>query len=188
MIHRNRSTTKLWRLWPWPITPAKHQVNLLALLLLQEQGDYLASTPETRSQCTHKTSSLRSLAKLYTHIVATRRTDDKPTVSLRTDDNGTPATWTLISFQRVIDRQDRTLQSRRTLQLYWNHRRYTLHRNLSHYYRTRTHRTTAMTCLVGYTPLRLRPAGHNDETPRKTPRRRRLRIADLQTPSHRAPP
>ena len=40
--HRNGSTTKLWRLWPWLLQPAVHQVNLL-LLLLQEQGD-LAST------------------------------------------------------------------------------------------------------------------------------------------------
>jgi len=38
-------------------------------------------------------------------------TGEGPTTSLQsasTDDNGTPATWTLISFQRVIDRQDRT--------------------------------------------------------------------------------
>jgi len=33
----------------------------------------------------------------YTYyIVATERNDDKPTVSLCTDDNGTPAIWTLI--------------------------------------------------------------------------------------------
>jgi len=44
----------------------------------------------------------------YNYIVATGRTDDKPTVSLRTDDNGTPATWTLVLFQQAIDRQDRT--------------------------------------------------------------------------------
>ena len=38
------------------------------------------------------------------------RKDDKPTVSLRTeDDNGTPATWTFgLVFQQAIDRQDRT--------------------------------------------------------------------------------
>jgi len=28
-----------------------------------------------------------------------------------TDDNGTPATWTLVLFQQAIDRQDRTLQT-----------------------------------------------------------------------------
>ena len=69
------------------------------------------------------------------------------------DNNGTPATWTLISFQRVIDRQDRTLQSRRTLQLYWN---YTGDITTAWYtgilHRTRTHRTS-MTCLVGTPPL-----------------------------------
>ena len=47
----------------------------------------------------------------YNYIVATGRTDDKPTVSLCTDDNGTPATWTLVLFQQAIDRQDRTLQT-----------------------------------------------------------------------------
>jgi len=34
-----------------------------------------------------------------------------PTTSLQstsTDDNGTPATWTLVLFQQAIDRQDRT--------------------------------------------------------------------------------
>ena len=28
--------------------------------------------------------------------------------SLLTDDNGTPATWTMVLFQQAIDRQDRT--------------------------------------------------------------------------------
>jgi len=89
----------------------------------------------------------------YNYIVATGRTDDKPTVSLCTDNNGTPVTWTLVLFQQAIDRQDRTLQSRRTLQLYWNHRRYTLNRNPP----TTTGQglVATTTCLVGYTPLRL---------------------------------
>ena len=76
-------------------------------------------------------------------------------------------------FQQAIDRQDRTLQSRRTLQLYWNHWRYSLyHRNTP---------TTgqgliapAMTCLVGLHSIEAtHPAGHNNETPRTTPRRRK---------------
>jgi len=87
----------------------ENQVNLL-LLLLQEQGD-LASTLETRyhTACERQPSFACKLEKHklcllsiyytiynYNYIVATGRTDDKPTVSLRTDDNGTPATWTLI--------------------------------------------------------------------------------------------
>ena len=99
----------------------QNQVNLL-LLLLQEQGD-LASTPigdeepydmrEIRSLANWKKHNL-CLSIYYTiynynYIVATGRTDDKPTVSLRTDDNGTPATWTFgLVFQQAIDRQDRT--------------------------------------------------------------------------------
>jgi len=41
------------------------------------------------------------------------------------DDNGTPATWTLVLFQQVIDRQDRTRAEGR-FSFYWNHWRYTL--------------------------------------------------------------
>jgi len=100
-----------------------------------------------------QTSSLRSLAKLeeaqvvplafpYTHTSSQPKGTTKPTVSLCTDDNGTPVTWTLVLFQQAIDRQDRTLQSRRTLQLYWN---YTGDIMTAWYtgilHRTRTHRS-----------------------------------------------
>ena len=78
----------------------------------------------------------------------------KGTTSLQstTDDNGTPATWTLVLFQQAIDPQDRTQVEGRFN--YWNHWRYNLHRNPP---------TTgqglivpAMTCLVGHQiPLRL---------------------------------
>jgi len=44
----------------------------------------------------------------YTTYTISIRKDDKPTVSLRTDDNGTPATWTLVLFQQATDWQDRT--------------------------------------------------------------------------------
>ena len=116
-----------------------------------------------------------SISYYYNYIVATGRTDNKPTVSLRTDDNGTPATWTFgLVFQQAIDRQDRTLQSRRTPQLYWNHWRYnSLNRNLSHS-RTRTRLMT--TCLVGTPPLRLQLLLHLLQERRDQP-----------TPSHRAP-
>ena len=57
-----------------------------------------------------QTSSLRSLAKLYTHIVATGRTDDKPTVYYRRQWNPCHMDFDLV-FQQVIDRQDRTLQT-----------------------------------------------------------------------------
>ena len=45
----------------------------------------------------------------YTHIYNTSQ--PKGTTSLQSiliDDNGTPATWTLVLFQQAIDRQDRT--------------------------------------------------------------------------------
>ena len=57
------------------------------------------------------------------------------------DDNGTPATWTLVLFQQAIDRQDRTLQSRRTLQLLLEPLEIQpVPQEYSHY-RTRTHRS-----------------------------------------------
>ena len=107
--------------------------------------------------------TLRSLANSNqpkAHLVPfhtpTQRLPERTTsLQSATDDNGTPITWTLVLFQQAIDRQDRTLQSRRTLQLYWNHWSTPWIQEYPHYYyRTRTHRTS-MTCLVGYTPLRL---------------------------------
>ena len=93
----------------------------------------------------------------------------KPTVSLRTDDNGTPATWTLVlsSSKPLTGRTG--LQSRRTLQLYWNHRRYhSLNRNtLPLPDKDSSQQQT--TCLVGHPSIEATPC----RTPsRKTPRRR----------------
>ena len=70
----------------------------------------------------------------------------KPTVSLRTDDNGTPATWTLIlSSSKSLT--GRTGHYRlRDASVYWNHWRHSLHRTLSHYNRTRTRRNDDMPC------------------------------------------
>jgi len=101
-----------------------------------------------------------SISYIHTYIVATGRTDDKPTtVSLRTDDNGTPATWTLVLFQQAIDRQDRTPVEGRFS--YWNYWRYnSLNRNLSHY-RTRTRRKT--TCLVGHPSIEATPAPADEQ-------------------------
>ena len=103
------------------------------------KGDYLAPTVlETRS---HRTTCARHFAhsqkwkkhKLclcfpYTYTTSTRK-DDKPTVCYRQQWNPCHMDFGLV-FQQAIDRQDRTLQSRRTLQLYWNHWRHNLNRNL----------------------------------------------------------
>jgi len=82
------------------------------------------------------------------HTPTQRLPERTTSLQSATDDNGTPITWTLVLFQQAIDRQDRTLQSRRTLQLYWNHWSTPWIQEYPHYYRTRTHRTS-MTCLVG---------------------------------------
>jgi len=57
------------------------------------------------------------------------------------DDNGTPAIWTLVlSSSKSLT--GRTGNYRlRDASVYWNHWRYTLNRTLSHYNRTRTHRS-----------------------------------------------
>ena len=54
---------------------------------------------------------------------------------------------------------------------------------LSPYYRTRTHRTTAMTCLVGYTIEATHPAGTTTsrKESRKTPRRRQTSHRDCDS-------
>ena len=107
------------------------------------RGLPLASTPETRSQCTHKTSSLRSLAKLEEaqvvpfHTIATTSSQPEgPTTSLQPiliDDNGTPATWTFgLVFQQATDRQDRTQQTEgrfSLLELHWRYHDSLVYRN-----------------------------------------------------------
>jgi len=74
------------------------------------------------------------------YTMSTRK--ERRSLQSATDNNGTPVTWTLVLFQQAIDRQDRTLQSRRTLQLYWN---YTGDIMTAWYtgilHRTRTHRS-----------------------------------------------
>ena len=112
---------------------------MLLLLLLQERGDYLASTLETRYRTTRETRSLAnpsqpekhnlclSISYSYTYHIYTT-SQPKGTTSpqpILIDDNGTPATWTLVLFQQVIDRQDRTRAEGR-FSFYWNHWRYTL--------------------------------------------------------------
>jgi len=49
---------------------------------------------------------LLSITYTYNYIVAAYYGMTKPTSA--TDNNGTPATWTLVLFQQAIDRQDRT--------------------------------------------------------------------------------
>ena len=121
----------------------------------------------------------------YYYTMSTRK-ERRSLQPILIDDNGTPATWTFgLVFQQAIDRQDRTLlQSRRTLQLYWNHRRYTLNRNPP----TTTGQglVATTTCLVGYTPLRL-------HTLQDTPTRHHLANRHLAgdrlriEPSHHTP-
>jgi len=105
----NGSTTKPWRLSPWylqPDTPAGNQVNLLAPPLLQERGDYLASTLETRyrTTCKKPSSFARKLTNRKKHTLClstpTSLQPEGTTTSPQsatTDDNGTPATWTIWS-------------------------------------------------------------------------------------------
>ena len=86
LIH-HRSTTKLWRLSPWPITPAVHQVNL-PFSYYRSKGT--ASLPlETRSHRTtcERREFLRSLANwkkkhnlclfLYTSLPHRRNRKDR---------------------------------------------------------------------------------------------------------------
>jgi len=102
-----------------PATPAVHQVNLLLLLLVQEQGD-LASTVGDEELTYDMRETLRSLANwkkhnlclcfpyYYTYTQHRRSRKERRSLQSLTDDNGTPATWTLVLFQQAIDRQDRT--------------------------------------------------------------------------------
>ena len=133
------STTKLWRLWPWLLQPAVHQVNLLALLLPlppQEQGDYLASTMlETRSHYTQDefanslnwrstTCAFPSPTTTTTPIVATERNDVAYSLLLQTTMEPLPhGLWSCSSKPLT----GRTGHYRlRDASVYWNHWRYTL--------------------------------------------------------------
>ena len=62
--HQNRSSHKVWRLWPWLLLQptAVHQVNLL-LLPLQEQGDINLASNRRRGAIRHARDTFRSLAK-----------------------------------------------------------------------------------------------------------------------------
>ena len=145
MVHQNSksSTAKLWRLSPWPNTTAVHQVNLLLLLLLQEQGDYLASTVlETRRpydmrealrslanwKSTSCAFSLSILLQLHPSSQPEGTTNTKPTAYFyRRQWNPCHMDFGLV-FQQATDRQDRTSAEGRFS--YWNHWRYTLNRTL----------------------------------------------------------
>ena len=70
--------------------------------------------PIVRSQTGRSTSCASCLSIFYYYYTYNRRNrkDRRQAYSLLfTDDNGTPATWTLVLFQQAIDRQDRTLQT-----------------------------------------------------------------------------
>ena len=126
-----------------------------------------------------RSTSCASFPYYYTVYYINTTSQPKGTTSLQSiliDNNGSPCHMdNLISFQRVIDRQDRTQVEGRFS--YWN---YTGDITTAWYtgilHRTRTRRKT--TCLVGTTSIE---ATTPCRTPsRKTPRRR-LRI----DPSHR---
>jgi len=183
-------------------TPAVHQVNLLALLLPlpQEQGD-LASTP-TGDEVPHAKDSFARQLKpngrstscaSSPHLLLQPRRNRKEQRSLKSiliDDNGTPATWTFgLVFQQAIDRQDRTLQSRRTLQLYWN---YTGDIITAWYtgilHRTRTRCNDDMPCR--HPPLRLQTLQERRDKPKGpslTPRRKQTSHRLRAFASHRSP-
>jgi len=176
-----KSTTKLWRLPPWylhRLQPAENQVNLL-LLLLQEQGDIiLASTLETRYTTARNT--LRSLANWKStscafafHTTTTTTTSSQP--------EGPTTSLQSLFVQTTMEPLPHGLWSRSSesltgrtglhqtegrfslLETQWKHHYtgdITTAWNTGILHWTRTHRTS-MTCLVGYTPLRLlHPAGH----------------------------
>jgi len=88
-----------------------------------------------------------------------------------TDDNGTPATWTLVLFQQAIDKLKDASTTGTT-----GDTPFTGH---SHYYRTRTRRKT--TCLVGTPSIEATtnpaPAGTTTNHDSQPTPRRRLRIA-----------
>jgi len=131
------------------------------------------------------------LLHLQPHLHRRNRKDRRQaptTVSLRTDDNGTPATWTLVlsSSKPLTGRTG--LQSRRTLQLYWNHRRYhSLNRNtLPLPDKDSSQQQT--TCLVGHPSIEAttHPAGHNTDTSQEIRIAPSLRIAPGHSGLHRS--
>jgi len=96
--------------------------------------------PIVRSQ----TGKAQAVPFAFPSPTPTPRQSERTTSLQSNNDNGTPATWTLVLFQQAIDRQDRTPAEGRFSS--WNHWRHSLHRTLSHYNRTRTRRNDDMPC------------------------------------------
>jgi len=133
-------------------TAVVHQVNLPFSYCNRSKGTLLPlprwkrGTVHQGERLVHsqpgKSTSCASFP--YTHTTS----QPKGTTSLQsiTDDNGTPATWTLIlSSSKSLT--GRTGHYRlRDASVYWNHWRHSLHRTLSHYNRTRTRRNDDMPC------------------------------------------
>ena len=100
-----KSTTKLWRLCPWPLhrpytkltcpSPTTGERGLPRFHWRQGTVHHMRETHRSFARTLEKHKLCLSIS-YYNYIVITGRTDDKPTVSLCTDDNGTPAIWTLI--------------------------------------------------------------------------------------------
>jgi len=132
------STTKFWRLSPWHLhrlQPAGNQVNFLLSAPTTRARGRPRSHFHRRRGTVHSERRVRFVRspnwKKHKLCLSTNyHMKGRQAYSLLTTMEA-PATWTLgLVFQQAIDRQDRTLQSRRTLQLYWNQWRYTLHRTL----------------------------------------------------------
>ena len=125
--HQNRSSHKALETFPMATTPAVHQVNLpLSYYHYRSKGTSLPHQLETRSHTTcerlivHSQTGRRSTSCAFCfphlllpqpHIVKPEGTTLPSLQPILIDDNGTPATWTLVLFQQAIDRQDRILQT-----------------------------------------------------------------------------
>ena len=109
-IRINHKALETFTMVSQPATPAGNQVNLLLHLLLQERGDYLALSTmlETRSHRMTKRNEFAlqtgeaQLVPFHIHLPPStstpcrnRKERHQPTVCAATDDNGTPATWTI---------------------------------------------------------------------------------------------
>jgi len=159
------STTKLWRLWPWLLQPAEHQVNFLLLLLLQER-EGTTSLPRRRRGTTDARDSFARQPKptgeaqlVPFHNLPNRRSllwNDEAYYSLFSQTTMEPlphGLWSCSSKPLT----GRTGHRLRDASVYWNHWRYSLyHRNTP---------TTgqgliapAMTCLVGLPSIEATPA------------------------------
>jgi len=169
------------------------QVNLPFSYYHHRSKGTTSLPPETRYSTTTERSTLCARKPEEAQVVPFHTTTTTPTClpertttslqSIPIDDNGTPATWTLVLSQQATDRQDR-IQTEGRFSLLELLEIQPVPQEYSHY-RTRTHRTTSMTCLVGTPSIEATPcctAGHHLTS---TPRRTTNFASQLRQPSHR---